>query len=135
METGIQNRDVGGKIRSMVFTTVIHAFIPFFWIFFAAFIVPKFVAKFAEAGVEMPAITMVVISLSAFIIKYWFVYVFILAFLLVADGAVYSSLLRSRGKTSANLWSIVVMLVEGVFTVLCIIALWLPLVNIIKSIE
>ncbi len=31
-------RDAGDKIRSMVLTTVIHAFIPFFWIAFAVFI-------------------------------------------------------------------------------------------------
>lgn len=135
MESDTQDGDVAGKIRSMVLTTVIHAFIPFFWIFFAVFIVPRFVAGFAEAGVEMPAMTVVVINFSAFIFKYWFVYLFILALILVADGAVYFSLLRSSGKTPANLWSIVVMLVEGVFTVFFIIALYLPLVNAITKIE
>jgi len=135
MESDTQDQDASGKIRSMVMTTVIHAFIPFFWIVFAAFIVPKFVGGFVESGVEMPPMTVIVISFSAFIIRYWFVYLFILAFLLVADGAVYFSLLRSLGKTPANLWSIVVMLVEGVITVSFIIALWLPLMNIIKSIE
>lgn len=135
MESDSQDQDAGGKIRSMVITTVIHAFIPFFWIFFAVFIVPKFVVEFAEAGVEMPPMTVVVISFSAFIMRYWFICLFILAFLLVADGAVYFSLLRSSNKTPAKRWSIVVMLVEGVFTVLFIIALWLPLVSIIKRIE
>jgi len=135
MEIDSQDQDVGGEIRSMVMTTVIHAFIPFFWIVFAVFIVPMFVVEFAEAGVEMPAMTVVVISFSAFIMRYWFICLFILAFLLVADGAVYFSLLRSSNKTPAKRWSIVVMLVEGVFTVLFIIALWLPLVSIIKRIE
>ena len=135
MGSDTKDRDVGGKIRSMVLTTVIHAFIPFFWIVFAVFIVPKFLVGFAESGVEMPAMTVVVINFSAFISRYWFVYLFILALILAADGAVYFSLLRSSGKTPANLWSIVVMLVEGVFTVLFIIALWLPLVSIIKRIE
>ncbi len=135
MESGNRERGAGRKRRLMVLTTVIHAFIPFFWIVFAAFIVPKFVAGFMEAGVEMPPMTVVVISFSAIIVKYWFVYLFILAFLLVADGAVYFSLLCSWGKTTASLWSIVVMLVEGIFTVSFIIALWLPLMNIITSIE
>ena len=135
MENDTQDRDVGRKIRSMVLTAVIHAFIPFFWIIFAVFMVPRFVAVFAEVGVEMPAMTVVVINFSAFICRYWFVYLFILALILVADGAVYFSLLRSSGKTPASLWSIVVMLVEGVFTVLCIIALFLPLVNVITKIE
>ena len=135
MGSDTKDRDVGGKIRSMVLTTVIHAFIPFFWIVFAVFIVPKFLVGFAESGVEMPAMTVVVINFSAFISRYWFVYLFILALILAADGAVYFSLLRSSGKTPANLWSIVVMLVEGIFTVSFIIALWLPLMNIITSIE
>ena len=135
MESDTQDQNAGGKIRSMVMTIVIHAFIPFFWIFFAVFIVPRFVVGFAESGVEMPPMTVVVISFSAFIMRYWFICLFILAFLLVADGAVYFSLLRSSGKTPAKRWSIVVMLVEGVFTVLFIIALWLPLVSIIKRIE
>ncbi len=134
MGSDTKDRDVGGKIRSMVLTTVIHAFIPFFWIVFAVFIVPKFLVGFAESGVEMPAMTVVVINFSEFISRYWFVYLFILALILAADGAVYFSLLRSSGKTPANLWSIVVMLVEGVFTVFFIIALWLPLVSFITKI-
>ena len=135
MESDPQERNAGGKIRSMVLTVATHAFIPFFWIVFAVFIVPRFVAGFSESGVEIPALTAVVINFSAFICRYWFVYLFILALLLVGDGAVYFSLLRSSGKTPASLWSIVVMLVEGVFTVLCIIALYLPLLNFITKIE
>jgi len=135
MESDTQDQDASGKIRSMVMTTVIHAFIPFFWIVFAVFIVPRFVAGFAEAGIEMPAMTGVVISFSAFIMRHWFIYLLILALILVGDGAVYFSLLRSLGKTPASLWSIVVMLVEGVFTVFFIIALCLPLLNFITKIE
>ena len=135
MERDTQDQDAGGEIRSIVMTTVIHAFIPFFWVVFAVFIVPRFVVGFAESGVEISAMTVAVIRFSAFIMRYWFICLFILAFLLVADGAVYFSLLRSSGKTPAKRWSIVVMLVEGVFTVLFIIALWLPLVSIIKRIE
>lgn len=135
MESDTQYQDASGKIRSMVLTTVIHAFIPFFWIIFAVFIVPRFVSGFAEARVEMPPMTVVVISFSSFIMRYWFVYLFILALILAADGAVYFSLLSSTGKTPASLWSIVVMLVEGVFTVFLIIALCLPLVNAITRLE
>ena len=135
MESDTQDRDAGEKIRSMVLTTVIHAFIPFFWIAFAVFIVPRFVAGFAEAGVEMPPMTVVVISFSSFIMRYWFVYIFIMALILVADGAVYFSLLRLSGKTPASLWSIMVMLVEGVFTVFFIIALFLPLLSFITKIQ
>jgi len=135
MKIDTRERDVGRKIRSMVLAVATHAFIPFFWIVLAVFIVPRFVAGFAESGVETPALTAVVINFSAFICRFWFVYLFILALLLVGDGAVYFSLLRSSGKTPASLWSIVVMLVEGVFTVLCIIALWLPLLNFMTKIE
>ena len=135
MEIDSQDQDAGGKIRSMVMTTVIHAFIPFFWIVFAVFIVPKFLAEFAKAGIEMPRMTVVFISFSAFIMRYWFIYLFILAFLLVADGAFYFSLLCSSNKTPAKRWSIVVMLVEGVFTIILIIALCLPLLSFITKIE
>ena len=83
MESDTQDQDASGKIRSMVMTTVIHAFIPFFWVVFAVFIVPRFVAGLAESGVEMPPMTVVVISFSAFIMRYWFICLFILAFLLV----------------------------------------------------
>ncbi len=134
MESDTQDQNADRKIRSMVMTIVIHAFIPFFWIFFAVFIVPKFVAEFAEAGVEMPPMTVVVINFSAFICRYWFVYLFILALLLVGDGAVYFSLLRSSNKTPAKRWSIVVMLVEGIFTIILIIALCLPLLSFITKI-
>ena len=133
MEIDSQDQDAGGKIRSMVMTTVIHAFIPFFWIVFAVFIVPMFVAEFAKAGVEMPAMTVAIIRFSAFIMRYWFICLFILAFLLVADGAVYFSLLRSSNMTPAKRWSIVVMLVEGVFTVFLIISLCLPLLSFITK--
>jgi len=134
MESDTQDQDASGKIRSMVMTTVIHAFIPFFWVVFAVFIVPRFVAGLAESGVEMPPMTVVVISFSAFIMRYWFIYLFILAFLLVVDGAVYFSLLRSSNKNPAKRWSIVVMLVEGIFTIILIIALCLPLLSFITKI-
>ena len=134
MESDTQDQDAGGEIRSIVMTTVIHAFIPFFWVVFAVFIVPRFVVGFAESGVEISAMTVAVIRFSAFIMRYWFIYLFILAFLLVADGAVYFSLLRSSNKTPAKRWSIVVMLVEGVFTIILIIALCLPLLSFITKI-
>jgi len=135
MRSDVQVSNVNRTIRSTFFAIITHAFIPLFWLVLAVFIVPRFVAEFIKLDFKIPALTRIIIKFSGFMCRYWFVYLFVMALILVADGAVYFSLLRSSGKISAGLWSVLVILVEGIFTVLCIIMLCLPLMKIITSIE
>lgn len=135
MENEIQASDVNRMIRSTVLAIVTHAPIPLFWIVLALFIIPRFVAGFIESGFEIPTLTAIIIKFSGFMSRYWFLYLFFILLFLVADGALYFSLLRSSGKSPAGHWSIAVILFEGIFTVLCIIALCLPLMKIISRIE
>ena len=135
MKSDVQVNDFNRMIRSTILAIITHALIPIFWIVFAVFIVPRFAYGFAKSDFEIPALTGIVIKFSGLISNFWFLYLFIMLFLLVADGAVYFSLLRSLGKIPAGLWSILVILVEGIFTILCIIALCLPLMKIITRIE
>ena len=127
--------DFNRMIRSTILTIIPHASIPFFWFVFAIFIVPRFVLGFVESGFEIPPLTHFIIKISDFMSRYWFVYFFVILLLLVADGAVYLSLLLSSGKIPAGFWSILVLLVEGIFTLSCIIALCFPLMRITSRIE
>ncbi len=135
MRSDIQVSNFNRTIRSTILTIIIHAFIPLFWIFLGMFIIPRFIAGFLESDIEIPALTGIIIKFSIFLYRYWFVYIFIVTLILVADGAVYYSLLRSSGKISAGFWSILVLLVEGIFTLSCIFALCLPLMSIISAVE
>ncbi len=135
MESNVQANDLNRMMRTTILVIITHALIPFFWIVFAVLIVPRFAYGFAKSGFEIPALTGVVIKFSGFMSTYWFLYLFIMLLLLVADGAVYFSLLRSLGKIPTSLWSVLVLSVEGIFTLLCIIVLCLPLMKIITSIE
>ena len=135
MKSGIQANDFNRIMRSTILAIITHSLIPFFWIVFAVLIVPRFAFNFAKLDFEIPALTEIVIKFSGLISTYWFLYLFIMLLLLVTDGAVYFSLLRSLGKIPVSLWSVLVLLVEGIFTLLIIIALFLPLMKIITSIE
>jgi len=135
VRSDIQVSNFNRMIRSTILTIIIHAFIPLFWFLLGMFIIPRFIAGFLESDIEIPALTGIVIKFSIFLYRYWFVYIFIVALILVADGAVFYSLLRSSGKIPANLWSILVLSVEGIFTVFCIIVLCIPLMRIISAIE
>ena len=135
MESDIQASNFNRMIRSAILTIMPHALIPLFWFVLAVFIAPRFVVGFVESGFEIPPLTHFIIKISDFMSRYWFVYLFVILLLLVADGAIYFSLLRSSGKIPAGFWSMLVLLVEGIFTVLCIIALCLPLMRIISGIE
>lgn len=135
MESEIQANDVNRMIRSTILAIVTHALIPLFWIVLALFIFPRFAAGFIKSGFEIPTLPAIIIKFSGIMSKYWFLYLFFILLFLVADGAIYFSLLRSPGKIPAGLWAILVLLAEGIFTVLCVIALCLPLMQIITSIE
>lgn len=135
MESDFQANDSYRMMRSTILAIITHALIPIFWIVFAVFIVPRFAFGFAKSDFEIPALTGAVIKFSGLMSTYWFLYLFIMLSLLVTDGAVYFSLLRSLGKTPASLWSVLVLLVEGIFTLLCIVALCLPLMKIITRNE
>jgi hypothetical protein len=135
MKSDVQANDFNRMIGSTILSIITHVLIPIFWTVFALFIVPRFAYGFAKLDFEIPALTGVVIKFSGLMSIHWFLYLFIILLLLVADGAVYYSLLRSLGKIPAGLWSFLVLLVEGIFTVLCIIALLLPMMKIISGIE
>ena len=135
MKSNVLESDASRMARSTILAITTHAFIPLIWIFLALFIVPKLIGGFMESNFEIPALTAFFIKLIGFISKYWLFYLFLLLLFLVADGAVYFSLLRSSGKFPAGLWSIVVILAEGALTVLCIIVLCLPLMKIVTRME
>ena len=135
MESNVQANDINRMIRSTILSIITHSLIPIFWIVFLLYIMPMFIARFMELGFEICPPTQCIIKISGITSKFWFLYPFIILLLLIADGAIYFSLLRSLGKFAASLWSFLVLLVEGIFTVLCIIALLLPMMKIISGIE
>jgi len=135
MGSNTQERDAGKMIGSTVLGVVTHAVLPLVWFVLAAFIVPKFANVFAQLDAELSGLTVAAIKFSGFIGRYWFLYLPILALMLAADGAIYYSLLRQPKKTAVRLWSGGILLTQGALTLLGVIALYLPVMRAVTSIE
>jgi type II secretory pathway component PulF len=122
-------------IKSTIITVITHAFVPLAFIPFVIFVVPHFVAVFNEMDIELPAYTQLMINMARIFRQNWHL-CFLLPFtILVTDGLIYFSLFRYRSRLSARLWALIVFIGEGLFALLCILALWLPLLYLTEALE
>lgn len=121
MQSGSLKSNMVRRLGATVPVVAIHSFIPLFWLFCAIFITPRFAYAFTRADVEMP----VIFNCSVLICEHWFLYLFILIFILIADGSIHGSLLRLSHQKVAKLWLIGVVIIEAAISLL----LFLPLAN------
>ncbi|MHC4073577.1 MAG: hypothetical protein ACYSWW_06525 [Planctomycetota bacterium] len=123
MASVAQERSFGKTIVSTVAATATHALIPVFWLFCSLFIMPRYYAMM-DFDIEdlrdtMPAL----FTFSQFLGSHSLVYLFLVALMLAADGAVHYSLLRASKAMAARLWSLGIVIVEIAISLL----LYLPL--------
>ena len=111
-----------GPPNSPVLTVIAHALLPLTLLPFAFYVVPVFAAKASEMDFELDALTLLVFKLASFISDYWYLYVLILALLLIIDAAVILKLSRI-GRIAGNFWSWSIVLIEAGFAGLCVAAL------------
>lgn len=135
MGSNAQERDACKMIGSTILGVVTHAMLPLAWFVLAVFTVPKSHVIFNQLGAELPKLTIAAIKFSDFICRSWFLYLPILALMLAADGAIYYSLLRLPKRTAVYLWSGGILLTQGALTLLGVIALYLPVMRTMTSIE
>ena len=135
MKSNVQEIDIGRMISSTVIATTIHTLIPLFCVFFAIYILPQFLLKFMEMNVPLPLPTRIAIKACSFFSHFWYLCLYLFSWILLVDGTVYYLLRRRSGKIYSFLYSVAVVLAEGVLAVLCIIVLCLPLMKIITRIE
>ena len=127
MENGLSKADVNRIIKSTILTVITHLLLPLTLFPFAFFVVPSFVAKSRELGVQVSKLTALVFNMSSFICQYWYLYILILGFAVTLDAVICFSLFRFKKKIVTHLWSGSVILVETVFAGLCVLSLLLSL--------
>ena len=117
-------------------TVVIHAVLLFGAVFALIWIVPRFKEMFADMRIELPALTLFLITMSDWLKNFWY-----LAFpgvmgLLVFDALVYWLLARRRGTwVLSALWFVAVTVAMGLGAIFFIVLpLHLPLTTLMTSI-
>jgi type II secretory pathway component PulF len=135
MKSNAQEIDASRMISSTLLVMTVHTLIPLFWIVLAIFILPKFLSVFSEMNAPLPLLTRIFFKAFSFLSHFWYLFIFVFFWILVADGAVYYLLLRRLEKIYSFLYSIAIVLAEGALTVLYIIMLFLPMAKIIRELE
>ena len=108
-----------GRPNPLVLAVITHALLPLTLLPFAFFVVPVFAAKANELDFELDALTLLVFKLASFISGYWYLYILILALLLIIDAVVLLRLSRIAG----HCWSWSIVLIETGFVGLCVLTL------------
>lgn len=101
-----RERNLDKTIVSTVFATATHALIPLFWLFCTAYIMPRYYSQIPSLVEDVSGKIGVLFPFSVFMVKHCFVYLFLVALMLAADGAVHYSLLRASKAMAARLWSL-----------------------------
>ena len=125
MKSGSQKSYPDRRLGATVPVVAIHALIPLFWLFCAMFVMPRFAYAFAQVDVEMP----ILFNWSVFMCRHWFVYLFVLISILIADGAIHHSLLRISNRTVAGFWLTGIVIIEAAISLL----LFLPLAKAVMT--
>jgi type II secretory pathway component PulF len=90
-------------------------------------VVPRFEAIFADFGVDLPALTVLLVKISRFVVRYWWVVLAMLVLLAPVDRAILEHLRRSPGgRRAVRLWSGLVIALPLAAFVLMVVALFFP---------
>ncbi len=102
--------------RGLITSTVImHSFLPLVFWFFALTIVPIFMRIYQDFGITPPLPTQITLSMSRFVIYFWYLYFLILGVVLTLDGLFYSYLWRSGKKEPILLWPGGILFLQVIF--------------------
>lgn len=125
-----QKRNSSGVMASTVVAAGTHALIPIFWLFSSLFVVPRYHAQVAELGIEdLPARVDFLFAASQFMATRSFLFMFLLALFLAADGAVHYGLSRLSNAAAARLWSLGIVIAQITLSLF----LYLPLRSAVES--
>ena len=98
------------------------------------FVVPRFVVILQDFDAELPAMTQWVISLSMFVVTYWWL---LIGPAFGVDAAVFGGLMllpaESRWATVA--WFLAVLVAMILFTVFVVMALFVPMLSLHQSLS
>ena len=119
-----------------VVTVVIHAALLFGAVFALIWIVPRFKEMFADMRIELPALTLFLITMSDWLKNFWYLAFPAVMSLLAVDALVYWALARRRGTwVLSALWFIAVTVAMGLAAIFFIVMpLHLPLVTLMTAI-
>lgn len=123
MASVAQERSFGKTMVSTVAATVTHALIPLFWLCCSLFIMPRYYAMMGFSIEQLRDTMPALFAFTKFMGNHSFVYLFLVALLLAADGTIHYSLLRASKAMAARLWSLGIVIVEIAISLL----LYLPL--------
>jgi len=118
-------------------TVVIHAVLLFGAVFVLIWIVPRFKEMFADMRIELPALTLFLITMSDWLKNYWYLAFFPgVISLLAVDALVYWALARRRRTwVLSALWFVAVTVAMGLAAIFFIVMpLHLPLVTLMTAI-
>lgn len=98
------------------------------------YIVPRFMAIFADFDAELPAMTLWMISLATLLVSYWYL---ILGPAFAVDAAVFIGLsrLRSGGRWAMAFWFMAVLGAMILFAGFVVVALFLPMQHLHESLS
>ncbi len=103
----------------------LHAPIPILTVLWLMFGAPKMIAALGEMAMELPHMTLVAISATQFLTRYWPAAVLLLAAALVADGLAYRGL-RRLGRAWGWVWLVAVLVGETAIACSAALAWMLP---------
>ncbi|NOZ23083.1 MAG: hypothetical protein GXP25_18575 [Planctomycetes bacterium] len=110
-------------------TTVIRSLMPIFICGAFVFIMPKFEEMFAELGVALPGVTILLLNLSHFLRVYFLAIPVFVILAVVADYGGYVLLKQYLGDSAAHLWMGFVVVCYVTYVGFCVIVLFLPLIE------
>ena len=125
-------------VRSTILVVATHAVAPVLWLIIMLFAVPRFTAilnDMSDVEPTLPVLTRIILNCSVFLTGHWYIYPILLSPALVLDATVYYLLARHLRKALANIWSLLILLLQLAISVLIIVALILPIYQITTSLS
>jgi type IV pilus assembly protein PilC len=111
-------------------------------IFFTlVFVVPRFEAIFKDFGTQMPALTIYLLDASRFAVRFWWLCLTVAIAIPIVCGFIIGLVARGGDANPSTRFgrrlSIVgvVLLLLGLYLVLLVIALFLPMINLIQAVS
>jgi type II secretory pathway component PulF len=130
-------RNARPSVRPLMWMMAVHAILLAVLFGGLMFVVPRTVRLMEDFDVELPAMSVLVINISNFIVSYWLLLIPLAILILLADGIVYVAFSKppGSGRVLALAWAIGWSLAAAGAIGILMIAMFLPFVGTMEKLN